>query len=132
TGPEAVAEDLPALPHLAEERVVRRNGSVQVEAKDLPLELVQVLGVGVGRRAWPTLVVAQAGVADARVELRIGAHAEDAAVVVAVVRPHAGEEDRERTQADGVARPHRHAHDLTHPPAAAARWRRTLVRPVEV
>src|SRR5262249_41135893 len=66
---EPVREDLAALAGLIEERVVIRDRTIEVEAQDLAVDLVQVLRVGVRRRPRAALVVTETGVADADVEL---------------------------------------------------------------
>ncbi len=116
---EAGGEDLAALPDLAEVGIVGRDGAVEVQAQHLPHEDVQVLRVRIRRRAGTALVVAEAGVADADVELPVRSDAEAAAVVVAVVGLRAGDEDGERPRHEGVAGADRDADDLVEPAGRA-------------
>src|SRR4029077_11931393 len=68
---EAVRPDLAPVEPDAHERVVGGDGSVEVDAQDLPVERRQVLRVGVRRRARPSLVVAVPAVTRADVELPV-------------------------------------------------------------
>src|SRR5262249_56314429 len=111
---EAVGPDLAARASGADERVVGGDGPVEIEPQDLPVERGKVLGVRVGGRVWTALVVSEARIADADVELLVGPDAQDAAVVVAVVGANAVEEDREEASIPAPAG-HRAPNDLVEP-----------------
>src|SRR5262249_51888674 len=113
--PEGVAEpvgpDLAARARGADERVVGGTRPVEIEPQHLPVERGEILGVRVGGGSGTALVVTEARIADADVELLIGPDAQPAAVVVAVVGANAVDQDGEGSGGHAPAG-HRPAHDL--------------------